>query len=441
MLENKIAAISHIDTTKGLNSLCENKHKETVVYPEPFKGNFGDNVYKFKEEITAAIRDSQVKKSDEVRTLLKYLRGEAKNRVGDHQPSLEAALNVLVEFYGNPSMIWLKCKQDFESSFSGDVSKHWGDLGSSKRVDAIARVMEFIRQAKQYASEYPELHSEIISSHTVNMLTKTMPVDYLEMVYLAIEDATATPSSKIEKMEEILSKLKTCGILAVNQLISKESPATKSSSGTRQLPARNPLSAMSGPSVCSVDVRHNCHKSSACEPNWGLLGCVELYKLRTVEQRVAYCKESGCCYVCGGDLSDNLDGNERHKFCDYNNPVDRFLTKCTVLRSTGNNGKKNFCFYGAALCPFHQSRQNTNPKLLDWLKKKKVKHELFTIKQPNILNKKPKDPPSKSCNHQEMLSDPEVMELLRKEMSESEFENGDVADIPEGENMFCFFLL
>ena len=40
-----------------------------------------------------------------------------------------------------------------------------------------------------------------------------------------------------------------------------------------------------------------------------------------------------------------------------------------------------------------------------------------------------------------MLSDPEVMELLRKEMSESEFENGDVADIPEGENMFCFFLL
>ena len=35
-----------------------------------FKGNYGENVFKFKEEIVSAIRDSQVKKADEVRILL-----------------------------------------------------------------------------------------------------------------------------------------------------------------------------------------------------------------------------------------------------------------------------------------------------------------------------------------------------------------------------------
>ena len=66
VMENKVAAIGNIDATKGLNSLCVNKHKETVVYPDPFKGHFGENVFKFKEEIVAAIRDSQVKKADQV---------------------------------------------------------------------------------------------------------------------------------------------------------------------------------------------------------------------------------------------------------------------------------------------------------------------------------------------------------------------------------------
>ena len=440
VLENKIAAICYVDAAKGLNSLCDNKHKATVVYPDPFKGHFGENVYKFKDEIVAAITDSQVKKADQVKTLIKYLKGDAKSRVGDHQPSLEDALDVLVEFYGNPSMIWLKCRQDFEENFSGDISKHWGDLGSSRRVDAIARVMEFIRQAKQYATEYPELKNEIISSYTVTLLTKTMPIDYLEMVYLAIEDAAATPMSKIEKMEEILGKLKTCGILAVNQLVTKENSAPKSVKN-QTASGRNPLSVMSGSSVCSVDIKHNCH-SSGCEPSWGLLGCTELYKLKTVEQRIAYCKESKCCYICGGDMSDCDSADEKHKFHDYNNPVDRFLVKCTALRSNNPAGKKTYCFYGAALCPSHQSKPNTNSKLLDWLKKKRVKHELFAIKQASLGAKsKPSNKSSKAKDSQEMLSDKEVMEMLRKQMSESDFEDGEVEDIPEGENMFMFLLL
>ena len=91
-----------------MNSLCENKHKSSVVFPEPFKGAFGENIFKFKKEIIAAIKDTQVKKADQVRTLTKYLRGDAKARVGDHQPDLDSAIKVLEDFYGDPNLIWLK---------------------------------------------------------------------------------------------------------------------------------------------------------------------------------------------------------------------------------------------------------------------------------------------------------------------------------------------
>ena len=191
---------------------------------------------------------------------------------------------------------------------------------------------------------------------------------------------------------------------------------------------------MSGPTACSVDVRHECQKSSRCQPSWGLLGCVELYRLRTVEERVQYCKESSCCYVCGsGDLSPVEEKDFKHKRCDYRNPVDRFHLKCTAWRSKDANGRKLYCFYGAALCQEHQKISNTSTKLLDWLKEKRVKHELFTItSKSNKFPKKLKD---------ELMSDDEAMDLLKKEMKSSEFENGEIKDLPKGENMFMFFLL
>ena len=61
----------------------------------------------------------------------------------------------------------------------------------------------------------------------------------------------------------------------------------------------DPLGMAASTPLCPVDVRHKCHRSPKFEPNLGLLGCVELYKLRTVEERISYCKTSKCCYVCG----------------------------------------------------------------------------------------------------------------------------------------------
>ena len=206
--------------------------------------------------------------------LLKYLKGDARARVGDHQPSLDAALQVLESFYGNPNLIWLKYRQEFEKEFSGNVLNKWGSLGSTKRIDAIAKLMEFIRQSLQFSEDYPQLKDDILSAGTVKLIMKSMPAEEIRMVYLSVDDVAATHQEKIVKIQDILGKLKNCGILAVNELIDDSSNQRNQVSqrqrdnqqGSTQ--TRNPLGMNSHSStLCSVDIKHDCTKSRKCEPN------------------------------------------------------------------------------------------------------------------------------------------------------------------------------
>ena len=442
----KVSELVNEDKDRGLNSLCENKHKSSVVFPEPFKGVMGENVFKFKKEIVAAIKDTQVKKADQVRTLIKYLKGDAKSRVGDHQPSLEAALKVLEDFYGNPNLIWLRYRQDFEKEFSGNVNAKWGTLGSTKRIDVIARLIEFIRQAVQFAEDYPQLKEDILSAYTVKLLMKSMPLEEVRMVYLSIDEVNATHRDKIEKIQDILERLKNCGILAVNELVEENTINRSANTGNRDSrpnsgQGRNPLglSSHSG-SVCSVDIKHDCTKCRKCEPNWGLLGCEQLYKLTSVEERIQYCKESGCCINCGIALLHNNSDSTCQR-CDYNSPTNRRLVRCSVSWFSAAANRVQRCFRGAALCIQHQTQKNTDAKLIEWLKERKIKHEMFTLNH-QIQKTSSKREAKGQCGREiELLSDKKVVDLLRKEMENADFENGKIEDIPEGENMFSFFLI
>ena len=117
-ISDKVNLLSVEDDNRGLSCRSENKSKDTVVFPAVFKGELGENVFKFVEEIKDAITDAQVKKSDQVKTLIKYLGGEAKKRCGDHYTDLASALEALKEFYGNAALIWLKTRNEFENAFS-----------------------------------------------------------------------------------------------------------------------------------------------------------------------------------------------------------------------------------------------------------------------------------------------------------------------------------
>ena len=44
---------------------------------------------------------------------------------------------------------------------------------------------------------------------------------------------------------------------------------------------------------------HFCNRSKSCKREWEFLGCAELYKLHTVDERKEFLKERERCYMCG----------------------------------------------------------------------------------------------------------------------------------------------
>ena len=66
-ISDKVSLLYVEDETRGLSCRSENRSKDTVVFPSPFKGDLGENVYKFIEEIKSAIIDSQIKNPTRLR--------------------------------------------------------------------------------------------------------------------------------------------------------------------------------------------------------------------------------------------------------------------------------------------------------------------------------------------------------------------------------------
>ena len=117
LVTNKIEHLVLKDKDLGLHTLSPNKVKENIVYPDPFHGNVGDKVYKFVKDFRCAIDADQVRKLDQIKTLLKHLKGEARHVVGEHQKDLEEALTALSEAFGSSIQILQKLKENFSKLF------------------------------------------------------------------------------------------------------------------------------------------------------------------------------------------------------------------------------------------------------------------------------------------------------------------------------------
>ena len=80
-----------------------------------------------------AIIANQIREADKVKTLRKYLADEAKQKIDD----VKVALTALVEYFGNPKLIWKRTREAYEKAV-GNFVKDWGVLGSQERVMSIA---------------------------------------------------------------------------------------------------------------------------------------------------------------------------------------------------------------------------------------------------------------------------------------------------------------
>ena len=92
LVSKKIEELTLADKNLGLYSLADIKNKSTVQYPDSFTGSLGENVFKFIKEFKEAIEADQIRKADEVKMLIKYLKGDAKHTIGENHISLKNAL-------------------------------------------------------------------------------------------------------------------------------------------------------------------------------------------------------------------------------------------------------------------------------------------------------------------------------------------------------------
>ena len=61
-----------------------------------------------------AIIANQIREADKVKTLRKYLAGEAKQKISDHYQDVNVALTALVEYFGNPKLIWMRTREPLQ---------------------------------------------------------------------------------------------------------------------------------------------------------------------------------------------------------------------------------------------------------------------------------------------------------------------------------------
>ena len=69
--------------------------------------------------------------------------------------------------------------------------------------------------------------------------------------------------------------------MAVNTLKGSGKPRSEGDDQTK--PKLDPLGQKAA--SLPVSAKHSCIKSHFCKQNWGLLGCAELYKLASAEER------------------------------------------------------------------------------------------------------------------------------------------------------------
>ena len=171
-VSDKYKSLIKKDNELGLYTLAPNKSKESVCYPKVFSGKCGENVHKFVADFKAAIEAHQVRTKDQIKTLRKYLDGDAKLCIGENTLSLKNAFDALVATFGNPKTLWKKHKENMSKS----ITKYsWGKEKSVERRNTISRMIDFINEATTLAVEYPKLEREINCDSTLDFMYDLLP--------------------------------------------------------------------------------------------------------------------------------------------------------------------------------------------------------------------------------------------------------------------------
>ena len=161
-----------VDKDRCLYSLSK-AVKENAVYPDPFSGSPGENVFEFVEKIKEAIVANQVPEKSQVETLRKHVKGTAKQFIKSEFENLQQALDALLKHFTFTNQIWEKARNDFWNKCNNP--KDWAVIGSLERRLAISRTCDFLREAEILANKFKALEVDIYSKTTIDVLTRVIP--------------------------------------------------------------------------------------------------------------------------------------------------------------------------------------------------------------------------------------------------------------------------
>ena len=100
--------------------------------------------------------------------------------------------------------------------FGEHPARVWGKYGDEKRVMAISKVIEFLREAMELAEAYEELKTEIYHSSTLKLILKIMPHDYYEKFNDLISGQKISMKEKFLSAKDLLEVKKSSAIHADN---------------------------------------------------------------------------------------------------------------------------------------------------------------------------------------------------------------------------------
>ena len=363
-VKQKLNDLKSADEERCLFSLSK-AVKEVAVYPSPFSGAAGENVYKFRDKFMEAIISNQVREKDKQEVLRKHLKGVAKEVVGEYQDTFKDAMETLVNRFGSSNKIWETRKMNFEKRCNDP--KKWSVIGSDERLGLITRTCEFLREAQQLATDYKALSNDIYSKTTCDSIYKVIPQTISEKIW-----DQSKGDGEID-WKEVLGRIKTQMDVEHNKAKEanvhyqaiKDNIASYSSASGNLRPDTWKTKFQNKEKWKSKNSHHDCEKSPNCNTKWESLGCSKIYELHTVEERRNYLKEKGKCFCCG---------REFHGVPRYPKQMCAWDSELEVVRC-----RQGGCRLGAAVCFEHQG-ENASQELKSWLDSKKIKTTVTSIR-------------------------------------------------------------
>ena len=359
------------DKELGLYTLAPNKSKESVCYPEVFSGKFGENVHKFVADFKAAIEAHQVRTKDEVKTLRKYLEGDAKIVVGENTLTIQNAFDALKATFGNPRILWKKHKEMISKS----ITKYsWGKDDSVDRRNTISKFIDFMNEATTLSVKHPELEREIMSDSTYSFIYDLLP----KVIQRDIAKEKCKSKEKLSHeatFKIVLEILDSHRQITIEMLQSSGQPETE---GDYSKPSEKTPKSHN----VKLNDEHDCSDSYQCRTDeWDFLGCIQLYSIEKIDERIAFMKSKRICFKCGS--------NYRYPHtCVWNDEKED--AKCTAYN----------CIFAAAICRAHANTDNTSEELKDWLSRNSMKFVANSsiVKSSRIKSDEPADSPCADFN-------------------------------------------